>query len=195
MPKGDVDHARPILGVQRVDKHGWEHRPPQNARPDERSRKHFADVALFDQVSDVTDDRRSTRLESNRAAHLFILRELRELDCFGNVAAERRGIGAGVLLRALEPLEGISMQRRRGTTRLTELAKGPGRLATAMAIDRRCDGIDLCAAGPLWLGVDERRAVRPSRSVRIGLTKEVYRLLRFYERGNVYVNGPRKLCS
>jgi DNA-3-methyladenine glycosylase len=113
-----------------------------------------------------------------------------------NVAAERRGIGAGVLLRALEPLEGMSvMQRRRGTTQLTELAKGPGRLATAMAIDRRCDGIDLCAAGPLWLGVDERRAARPSRSVRIGLTKEVDRLLRFYERGSVYVSGPRKLRS
>jgi DNA-3-methyladenine glycosylase len=111
-----------------------------------------------------------------------------------NVAAERRGVGAGVLLRALEPLEGISlMQRRRGTTRMTELAKGPGRLATAMAIDRRCDGIDLCAAGPLWLGVDGRRAVRPSRSVRIGLTKEVDRLLRFYERDSVCVSGPRKL--
>ncbi len=114
-----------------------------------------------------------------------------------NVAAERRGIGAGVLLRALEPLEGMSvMQRRRGTTRLTELAKGPGRLATAMAIDQRCDGIDLCAAGPLWLGVDdERRAVRLSRSARIGLTKEVDRLLRFFERGSAYVSGPRDLRS
>jgi DNA-3-methyladenine glycosylase len=112
-----------------------------------------------------------------------------------NVAAERRGIGAGVLLRALEPLEGMSvMQRRRGTTRLTELARGPGRLARAMAIDRRCDGIDLCAAGPLWLGVDdERRAARLSRSARIGLTKEIDRLLRFYERGNAFVSGPRNL--
>ena len=113
-----------------------------------------------------------------------------------NVAAERRGVGAGVLLRALEPLEGISlMQHRRGTARLTELAKGPGRLATAMAIDRHCDGIDLCAAGPLWLGQDERPGARPSRSVRIGLTKEVDRLLRFYERGSTYVSGPRRLRS
>ena len=114
-----------------------------------------------------------------------------------NVAAERRGVGAGVLLRALQPLEGISvMQHRRGTTRLTELAKGPGRLATAMAIDRRCDGIDLCAAGPLWLGIDdERHAVRLSRSVRIGLTKEVDRLLRFYERGSAYVSGSRNQRS
>jgi DNA-3-methyladenine glycosylase len=113
-----------------------------------------------------------------------------------NVAAERRGIGAGVLLRALEPLEGTSvMQRRRGTTRLTELAKGPGRLATAMAIDRSCDGIDLCAVGALWLGVDGRRAIRPARSARIGLTREADRLLRFYERGNIYVSGSRKLRS
>jgi DNA-3-methyladenine glycosylase len=111
-----------------------------------------------------------------------------------NVAAERPGIGAGVLLRALEPLEGMSiMQRRRGTARLTELAKGPGRLAAAMGIDRGCDGIDLCAPGPLWLGVDRRRAARPSRSIRIGLTREVHRLLRFYERGSAYVSGPRNL--
>ena len=55
--------------------------------------------------------------------------------------------------------------------------------------------VEAPGAGPLWLGWDERRQVRPSRSVRIGLTKEVYRLLRFYERGNVYVSGPRKLCS
>ncbi|QEX23237.1 putative 3-methyladenine DNA glycosylase [Hypericibacter adhaerens] len=111
-----------------------------------------------------------------------------------NVSSERRGIGGGVLLRALEPLEGVSvMQRRRGTAGLAELAKGPGRLAAAMAIDRRCDGIDLCAAGPLWLGADERRAPRPSRSVRIGLTKEAHRRLRFYERGSAYVSGPREL--
>jgi DNA-3-methyladenine glycosylase len=111
-----------------------------------------------------------------------------------NVAAERPGIGAGVLLRALEPLEGIAvMQRRRGTTRVTDLAKGPGRLAAAMAIDRRCDGLDLCAAGALWLGVDDQRWVPPARSVRIGLTKAVDRRLRFYERANPHVSGPRKL--
>ena len=110
-----------------------------------------------------------------------------------NVASERRGIGAGVLLRALEPLEGLAeMARRRGTTRVTDLARGPGRLAAAMAIDRRLDGIDLCAAGPLWLGVDEHPAPRLQRGVRIGLTREVDRLLRFYERGNAYVSGRRK---
>ncbi|HEY1736236.1 MAG TPA: DNA-3-methyladenine glycosylase [Methylovirgula sp.] len=111
-----------------------------------------------------------------------------------NVSSEGRGTGAGVLLRALEPLNGIAlMQERRGTTRITDLAKGPGKLAKAMAIDRQCDGLDLCAAGPLWLGMDAHLAGRPSRSVRIGITKEADRPLRFYVRGNVYVSGTRKL--
>src|SRR6516162_670115 len=62
-----------------------------------------------------------------------------------NVSGERPGIGAGVLLRALEPFDGIPlMQRWHGTDRLTDLARGPGRLATALDIDRRYDGIDLC---------------------------------------------------
>ncbi|HEX7970191.1 MAG TPA: DNA-3-methyladenine glycosylase [Stellaceae bacterium] len=110
-----------------------------------------------------------------------------------NVSAEGPGVGAGVLLRALEPLEGIPvMQRRRGTARLLDLARGPGRLAEAMAIDRRLDGIDLCAAGPLWLGDDARPVGSLDESTRIGLTKEAERVLRFYERGSPYVSASRK---
>ena len=111
-----------------------------------------------------------------------------------NVSAERKGVGAGVLLRALQPLEGIPiMQRRRRTIFVNELVKGPGRLAAAMAIDHHCDGIDLCAPGSLWLGEDEKSAMPVNSSVRIGLTREIDRPLRFYERGSVWVSGPRKL--
>lgn len=110
-----------------------------------------------------------------------------------NVSAEGPGVGAGVLLRALEPLEGISiMERRRGTTRRLDLARGPGRLAAAMAIDRSLDGVDLCAAGPLWLGADAQPVGALDESVRIGLTKEADRVLRFYERDSPYVSGSRK---
>ena len=64
-----------------------------------------------------------------------------------NVSSEEAGTGAGVLVRAVEPLEGIRfMQRRRGTTRLLDLARGPGRLAQAMDINKRYDGVNLCAA-------------------------------------------------
>lgn len=113
-----------------------------------------------------------------------------------NVTGERRGIGAGVLIRALEPLDGVTlMQRRRGTARLLDLARGPGRLAAAMDIDKRLDGSDLCAKGPLWLGVAVRRTGAIGTSIRIGITREVGRMRRFFERGNPFVSGLKRLNS
>ena len=111
-----------------------------------------------------------------------------------NVSGESAGIGAGVLLRALEPIEGIQlMQRRRATKRLLDLARGPGRLAMAMAVDRTLDGADLCGTGPLWLGADRRPPALLGNSVRIGITREVHRKLRFFERDNAFVSGARGL--
>ena len=113
-----------------------------------------------------------------------------------NVSGESAGVGGGVLLRAIEPLEGIAlMQQRRGTQRVHDLARGPGRLATAMDIDRRYDGIDLCAKGPLWLGADTRPSGAIGESVRIGITREIDRKLRFFVRDNAYVSGPKRLRS
>ena len=113
-----------------------------------------------------------------------------------NVAAETPGVGAGVLLRALEPLEGVEIMRaRRSVHRLNDLTRGPGRLAEAMAIDRSLDGVDLCNKSPLWLGSEVRPAGRIVTSVRIGISKEVERPLRFYEAGNAHVSGPRALRS
>jgi len=110
-----------------------------------------------------------------------------------NVTSEELGIGAGVLLRALEPLEGIEiMQRIRKVTRTRDIARGPGRLAQAMQIDKRYDGVDLCAGGALWLGTAARRLGPICSSPRIGLTREVDRKRRFFESGNPYVSG-RKL--
>jgi DNA-3-methyladenine glycosylase len=103
-----------------------------------------------------------------------------------NVSAE---IGAGVLLRAVEPLAGISvMKRLRKTDKLTDLARGPGRLAAALEIDRSLDGVDLCADGPLWLGIAVRETAHIRTTVRIGITREVDRPLRFYEEGSPFVS-------
>jgi len=111
-----------------------------------------------------------------------------------NVSSEMAGIGAGVLIRALEPVEGIPiMQANRGTERLRDLARGPGRLAAALRIDRRLDGLDLCRAGPLWLGRDDREPGEIGRSIRIGIVRDADRLLRFYLRDSPFVSGPRSL--
>jgi DNA-3-methyladenine glycosylase len=111
-----------------------------------------------------------------------------------NVTSEAVGVGAGVLLRALEPLEGIDLMRRlRGGAGLMDLARGPGRLARAMQIDFSQDGLDLCRAGSLWLATGRWETGVVGKSVRIGLTRNVDRRLRFYERGNVYVSGPKRL--
>jgi DNA-3-methyladenine glycosylase len=111
-----------------------------------------------------------------------------------NVSSEARGIGAGVLIRALEPVEGIPiMQRNRGVERLRDLTRGPGRLAEALRIDRALDGLDLCRKGPLWLASGEHEAGEIGHSVRIGITKDADRLLRFYLRGSPFVSGPVSL--
>jgi DNA-3-methyladenine glycosylase len=111
-----------------------------------------------------------------------------------NVAAQREGIGEGVLLRAVEPLEGIAqMERNRGTDRVLDLARGPGRLAEAFGVDRRLEGVDLVGDSVLWLGESVRPVGRIGVSVRIGITKEAERLLRFYERGSQFVSGSRML--
>jgi DNA-3-methyladenine glycosylase len=111
-----------------------------------------------------------------------------------NVSSEESGTGAGVLVRAVEPLKGIRfMERQRGTTRLLDLARGPGRLAQAMDINKRYDGVNLCSGGKLWLGDEVRPAGPIGASIRIGITRDVNQLFRFYERGSPYVSGPGKM--
>src|SRR5438067_6813565 len=110
-----------------------------------------------------------------------------------NVVSEPAGIAAAILIRGLEPLEGIELMKRyRHTTKLLDLTRGPGRLAAAFQIDRRHDGFDLCAPGPLWLGEISHPTGQIGKTVRIGITRAADQLLRFYERGNPFVSGPQR---
>jgi DNA-3-methyladenine glycosylase len=113
-----------------------------------------------------------------------------------NVVSEPPETAAAILIRALEPLEGIEiMQRRRKTTRLLDLTRGPGRLAQALQIDHRHDGVDLCENKKLWLGEINHPIGPIGKSVRIGITRAADKLLRFFERGNPYVSGPKSLLQ
>jgi DNA-3-methyladenine glycosylase len=119
--------------------------------------------------------------------------------CYGmhymlNIAAGAAGIGTGVLIRAVEPMEGIErMKRWRHTERVLDLARGPGRVAAAFKIVKSLDGVNLCGDGSLWLCSAVRRAGPIGESVRIGITKDAHRVLRFYERENPFVSGSKRL--
>jgi len=114
-----------------------------------------------------------------------------------NVSSERAGVGAGVLLRAIEPLHGIElMDGKRQKRRSADVGRGPGRLAQAMRVDLRHDGLDLCSAkSPLWLAATVRKAGPIGKSVRIGLTHGKSRVLRFFERRSAYLSGPKRLSD
>ena len=112
-----------------------------------------------------------------------------------NVVAQKEGIAEGVLIRALEPLEGLEiMADLRGVDarRPRQLTSGPGKLTKALAIDRTLDGHDL-SMPPLMLL--QGRRIPPARigvSRRIGIRKAVERPLRFFEIGNLFVSCGAK---
>jgi DNA-3-methyladenine glycosylase len=108
-----------------------------------------------------------------------------------NLASEAAGEGAAVLIRALEPTEGIdSMLRNRAGSRLVDLARGPGRVCAALGIGRELSGADVTTHPHLWL---ERMPGAPpviQVTTRIGLSRDQHRRLRFIERGSPFVSVP-----
>jgi DNA-3-methyladenine glycosylase len=114
-----------------------------------------------------------------------------------NVTSERAGVGAGVLLRSIEPLDGFElMDSPRQRRQWLNIGRGPGRLTKALKVDLRDDGLDLCSPdSSLWLAATASKSGPIGKSVRIGLTQAADRLLRFYERGNEHISGPKRLLK
>lgn len=138
----------------------------------------------------MTDRNRSLFLGRGHAYVYFVYGKSYMLNITGEIA----GVGAGVLIRALAPMEGVPiMMRNRDVQNLYQLTRGPGRVAAALGIDRRLDGADLCRKGPLWLARDDPHPSEISRSVRIGLSRGAELLLRFYLKGSPFVSGPNAL--
>jgi DNA-3-methyladenine glycosylase len=110
--------------------------------------------------------------------------------CNLNLAAEAAGTGGSVLIRALEPLEGLAlMGRNYPTAKPAALTRGPGRLCAALGIGRELSGTDLCTSERLWLERGGPRA-RIQVSTRIGLSRDQHRRLRFLEHGSRFVSVP-----
>jgi DNA-3-methyladenine glycosylase len=110
-----------------------------------------------------------------------------------NAVCEPQGVGAAVLIRALEPLRGIAaMRARRGLTRLEELCSGPGKLTQALDIELDLNGADL-VAGPVTLGPRPPgwEDVAVAGGPRIGITKAPELPWRFCALGSRSVSRPR----
>lgn len=109
-----------------------------------------------------------------------------------NVVAEREGVGAAVLIRALEPLEGVDLMRaRRGQDRLDGLCSGPGKLTQALGIGLALNGSSL-VDGPVRLLAAPAGAPAPRivRGERIGITKAAGLPWRFCDADSAHVSRP-----
>ena len=105
------------------------------------------------------------------------------------VKTERRGVAGAILVRALEPLEGIElMKKNRGKEELTELASGPGKLTQALKIDRRLNGEDLVLSERLFLARGKDTALEIKDSSRIGVDRGLEFRWRYFIGGNQFVS-------
>jgi DNA-3-methyladenine glycosylase len=109
-----------------------------------------------------------------------------------NVVTGPKDHASAVLIRAIEPLEGVEAMRanRHGITKDVELTNGPAKLCQALLVDKKLNGHDLHQT-PLQLKINP--AVPQTavvQTTRIGITRAVDQPWRFYIRGNPYVSKP-----
>jgi DNA-3-methyladenine glycosylase len=114
-----------------------------------------------------------------------------------NATCGPEGVAGAVLLRAVEPLDGLEVMRRaRWTThRHLDLCRGPGRLCQALGWDGALDGADLTTgAGPAAITEDGRAAPPQVATPRIGLRVATQRPWRWVVAGSHWASGPRTLA-
>ena len=120
-----------------------------------------------------------------------------------NAVCERQGVGAGVLIRALEPTHGLELMRARrgldtarargrGPVSERELCSGPGKLTQALGISLEENGSSL-SSGPVRIGSRSGAWLEPDvvEGTRVGITRAVELRWRFCAAGNAYVSRPR----
>lgn len=108
-----------------------------------------------------------------------------------NVVTDSEGVAGAVLLRALEPLEGLEiMEERRGTSDPLQLCSGPAKLCQALGMGRSENGSSLLAEE---FGIDDDDCQVPEvgRSTRVGLVAGADLPLRFYIKGTQFVSRGR----
>ncbi|HET6253380.1 MAG TPA: DNA-3-methyladenine glycosylase [Puia sp.] len=155
---------------------------------------------VADRASHAWSGRRTARTEvmygAGGAAYVYLIYGIHHLF---NVVTNKKDVPHAVLVRALEPLEGIPvMLERMGRERPDySLTRGPGNLSKAMGLLTRHTGMSLLS-DEIWIGDD---GFKPRRSEivatpRIGVDYagvDAGLRYRFFLKGNRYVSGPKRL--
>lgn len=132
-----------------------------------------------------------TRTLFGPPGHAYVYRSY-GIHALVNAVTEVEGVGAAVLIRALEPLDGLAaMRARRGLERVEDLCSGPGKLTQALAIELDGNDGDL-VEGPIRIlpRPPERAAPELIAGPRIGITKAAELPWRFCARGSRSVSKP-----
>lgn len=175
-------------------------------------------------VHDTADGRVAGRIveveayeQTDPASHSFVGRTARNAVMFGpggyayvylsygvhwclNVATDREGFGAAVLLRAARPLVGVEVMAARRRLPLDEaslvrLARGPGCLTQAFGVTIGDNGLDLTASSLRILRGGPRPDERVIATPRIGITKAADRPWRFVFEGDRFVSAARPVAA
>ena len=106
-----------------------------------------------------------------------------------NITTQEVGTPGAVLLRAIQPLEGMrEMRLLRPNVQDSNLTNGPGKLTKALGIDKSLNEVDMTKRGGLFVTESDETIFNVAKSVRVGISQGADRLWRFYVAGNSYVS-------
>ena len=106
-----------------------------------------------------------------------------------NITTQKVGTPGAVLIRAIQPLEGLhEMRRLRPNVPDSNLTNGPGKLTKALGITKSLNEVDMTKRGDLFVTESDETMPKVAKSVRVGISQGADRLWRFYVAGNSYVS-------
>jgi DNA-3-methyladenine glycosylase len=138
-----------------------------------------------------------TRVIFGPPGHAYVYFIYGMYECL-NLVCEPEGRPGCVLIRALEPVDGIDLirSRRPGARKLEDTASGPGKLTIALGITRAQNGADVTRGNLVVRQPVIRKSVPVETTARVGITKSVDLPLRFYIWGNRFISkGPKELSK
>jgi DNA-3-methyladenine glycosylase len=178
--------ARPVLEVAR-DLVGWTVRHGETAGTIVETEAYHQEEPACHAYVGVTP--RTTTL-FGRPGLAYVYRSY-GIHALLNAVCEPEGVGAAVLIRALEPTEGTELMRlRRRLDRVEDLCSGPGKLTQALGIGLDHNGTDLLGSGPIVLTPTAAELPVLVEGPRIGITKAVELPWRFCAAGSRSVSRP-----